>query len=89
MKKAFEQRLSLGETAILKGNIIEKRLRVVYTGQLDTNRYSIAVILTYGNAAFSYNLYFESQHIDIRMPYGMLTVLEADADSIYFMYRAD
>ena len=88
MKRAFEQKLPLGETTVLKGNVFEKRVKVVYTGQLDTERYSIAVILTHGYNSFAYNLYFDSLQKEIRMPYGILTVIEVDANSLYFAYRA-
>jgi len=89
MKRGLEQRLALGEIATLKGNFIEKRMRIAYAGQYAPEQFSIAVIISYGNNSYAYNLYFSSHQKEIIIPYGTLTVIEANEYGLYFMYRPD
>lgn len=89
MKRGTEFRLVLGEMAVLKGNFIEKRLRLVYTGAYDEYRYSIAAIVSIGNNSYAYNLYFTLHEKEIILPYGKIRVLDADDKSLYFVYQKD
>ena len=87
MKKGMEYRLQLGEIINLKANFFEKTLRMSYTGEYATGRYSIALISTTGNNSYAYNLYFVANQKEIVLPYGTLAIIEVDEQSLYFMYR--
>ena len=89
MKRGIEYRMQLGEIKNLKGNFLEKRLRISYAGQYSSDRYSIAIIITFGNNSYAYNIYFGSHQKDIIVPYGKLSVIEVDEQSLYFMFRPE
>ena len=87
MKKGIEYKLQLGEIINLKANIFEKRLRISYAGEYAQERYSLAIIMTYGNNSYAYNLYFGTNQKELLLPKGKLTIIEVDEQSLYFMYR--
>jgi hypothetical protein len=86
MENSNEHILRVSQTVKVRPGVFRSQVSVVYTGMINENTYSIAVIWSYGHNSMAYNLFFPRNQRELEIPKGKIEIISVTQDELRFSY---